>query len=137
MPDPGDESGDLIIDIPHDFMEGMNVRPSDLLNMEIVDGVLVLCAVRDTPPKAEANPSTKRMMFGTRFFLGGGTRRRVFTKVQMTTPHDHCRSLISPAHRLSPQPSRGLGLLSLNPSLHLVFLNPIDEKSFDICQPCA
>jgi len=67
MSDPGDGSGDLIIDIPHDFMEGMNVRPSDSLNMEIVDGVLVLRAVRDIPPKAEANPSTKPMMFGTRW----------------------------------------------------------------------
>lgn len=49
--DPGDGSGDLVIEIPQHVLESMKVVPGDSLNMEIVDGVLVLSAIHDLETK--------------------------------------------------------------------------------------
>jgi antitoxin component of MazEF toxin-antitoxin module len=40
--DPGDGSGDLIIDLPPDVLAAMNVGLGDPLSIELVDGSIVL-----------------------------------------------------------------------------------------------
>ena len=47
-----DGSGDLVIEVPQHVLESMKVVPSDSLNMEIVDGVLVLSATQDLGTKS-------------------------------------------------------------------------------------
>lgn len=49
--DPGDGSGDLIIDLPQDVIEYMKVVSGDLLSIELVAGMLVLSALRDADTK--------------------------------------------------------------------------------------
>lgn len=49
--DLGDGSGDLIIDLPQDVIEDMKVAPGDLLSIELVDGMLLLSALRDADTK--------------------------------------------------------------------------------------
>ncbi|KZL42302.1 AbrB family transcriptional regulator [Pseudomonas syringae pv. syringae] len=49
--DPVDGSGDLIIDLPQDVIEDMKVAPGDLLSIELVDGMLLLSALRDADTK--------------------------------------------------------------------------------------
>lgn len=49
--DPGDGSGDLIIELPQYVIERMQVAPGDLLNIELVDDIWMLSAVRDTSSK--------------------------------------------------------------------------------------
>lgn len=45
--DPGDGSGDVIIDLPPDALAAMNVDLSDCLSIEWVDGAIVLRPTRD------------------------------------------------------------------------------------------
>lgn len=45
--DPGDGSGDVIIDLPPDVLKAMNVGLGDLLSIELVEGAIVLKPVRD------------------------------------------------------------------------------------------
>ncbi|WP_248915670.1 AbrB/MazE/SpoVT family DNA-binding domain-containing protein [Pseudomonas moorei] len=49
--DPGDGSGDVIIDLPPDVLEEMNVGLGDLLTIELVDGSIVLKPIRDSDTK--------------------------------------------------------------------------------------
>ncbi|WP_191487073.1 MULTISPECIES: AbrB/MazE/SpoVT family DNA-binding domain-containing protein [unclassified Pseudomonas] len=45
--DPGDGSGDVIIDLPHEVLAAMNVAIGDRLSIELIDGSIVLKPVRD------------------------------------------------------------------------------------------
>lgn len=45
--DPGDGSGDVIIDLPQDVLAAMNVGLGDLLTIELVEGSIVLKPIRD------------------------------------------------------------------------------------------
>ncbi|WP_336604899.1 AbrB/MazE/SpoVT family DNA-binding domain-containing protein [Stutzerimonas stutzeri] len=46
--DPGDGSGDVIVDLPSELLEAMNLRIGDLLNIEVEQGTIVLKPIRDT-----------------------------------------------------------------------------------------
>lgn len=46
--DPGDGSGDVIIDLPSDLLDSMNLSLGDSLSIELVDGAIVLKPIRDT-----------------------------------------------------------------------------------------
>ncbi|MEB0042976.1 AbrB/MazE/SpoVT family DNA-binding domain-containing protein [Pseudomonas sp. MH10] len=46
--DPGDGSGDVIIDLPQDLLAEMNVGLGDSLSIELIGGSIVLKPVRDT-----------------------------------------------------------------------------------------
>ncbi|KAB0496475.1 AbrB/MazE/SpoVT family DNA-binding domain-containing protein [Pseudomonas vancouverensis] len=50
--DPGDGSGDVIIDLPPDVLAAMNVGLGDLLTIELVEGSIVLRPIRDTDAKS-------------------------------------------------------------------------------------
>ncbi len=45
--DPGDGSGDVIIDLPPETLAAMGVGIGDSLSAELVDGLIVLKKVRD------------------------------------------------------------------------------------------
>lgn len=45
--DPGDGSGDVIIDLPPDVLAAMNVGLGDSLSIEVTNGVIVLRPIRD------------------------------------------------------------------------------------------
>ncbi|WP_445180348.1 AbrB/MazE/SpoVT family DNA-binding domain-containing protein [Pseudomonas sp. McL0111] len=45
--DPGDGSGDVIIDLPPEVLAAMNVGPGDLLSIELANGAIVLKSIRD------------------------------------------------------------------------------------------
>lgn len=45
--DPGDGSGDVIIDLPPDVLAAMNVGLGDSLSIELINGVVVLRPIRD------------------------------------------------------------------------------------------
>ena len=45
--DPGDGSGDVIIDLPSEVLAAMNVGPGDLLSIELANGAIVLKSIRD------------------------------------------------------------------------------------------
>ncbi|WP_083329929.1 AbrB/MazE/SpoVT family DNA-binding domain-containing protein [Pseudomonas argentinensis] len=45
--DPGDGSGDFIIDLPPEILAALGVGIGDLLSVELVDGLIVLKKVRD------------------------------------------------------------------------------------------
>lgn len=50
--DPGDGSGDVIIDLPPDILAAMNVGLGDSLSIELINGVVVLrpiCDADDQP----------------------------------------------------------------------------------------
>lgn len=42
--DPGDGSGDVIIDLPDDILESMGLNMGDFLTIELIDGSIVLKA---------------------------------------------------------------------------------------------
>ncbi|QFG31799.1 AbrB/MazE/SpoVT family DNA-binding domain-containing protein [Pseudomonas umsongensis] len=50
--DPGDGSGDVIIDLPPDVLAAMNVGLGDFLTIELVDGSIVLRPIRDADAKS-------------------------------------------------------------------------------------
>lgn len=45
--DPGDGSGDVIIDLPQDVLAALNLGLGDLLSVEQVDGSILLKPIRD------------------------------------------------------------------------------------------
>ena len=45
--DPGDGSGDVIIDLPPDVLAAINVGLGDSLSIELVNGAIVLRPIRD------------------------------------------------------------------------------------------
>ena len=45
--DPGDGSGDIIIDLPPNVLTALNLGLGDLLNIDLVGGVIVLKPIRD------------------------------------------------------------------------------------------
>ena len=45
--DPGDGSGDVIIDLPPDVLAAINVGLGDSLSIELVNGTIVLRPIRD------------------------------------------------------------------------------------------
>ena len=45
--DPGDGSGDVIIDLPSDILTAMNISLGDSLTVELVDGSILLKPMRD------------------------------------------------------------------------------------------
>ncbi|KKX63740.1 AbrB/MazE/SpoVT family DNA-binding domain-containing protein [Pseudomonas putida] len=50
--DPGDGSGDVIIDLPPDVLAAMNIGLGDLLTIELVDGSILLKPIRDADTKS-------------------------------------------------------------------------------------
>ena len=45
--DPGDGSGDVIVDLPPDILEAMNVGLGDSLSIEVINGLIVLRPILD------------------------------------------------------------------------------------------
>jgi hypothetical protein len=50
--DPGDGSGDVIIDLPSDVLASMNIGLGDLLTIELVEGSILLKPIRDADTKS-------------------------------------------------------------------------------------
>ncbi|WP_448646219.1 AbrB/MazE/SpoVT family DNA-binding domain-containing protein [Pseudomonas mohnii] len=50
--DPGDGSGDVIIDLPSEVLASMNIGLGDLLTIELVDGSILLKPIRDADTKS-------------------------------------------------------------------------------------
>ncbi|MCO8165625.1 AbrB/MazE/SpoVT family DNA-binding domain-containing protein [Pseudomonas sp. 21LCFQ010] len=50
--DPGDGSGDVIIDLPSGILESLNLQIGDSLSIDLIDGSIVLRPIRD----AQAQP---------------------------------------------------------------------------------
>jgi hypothetical protein len=50
--DPGDGSGDVIIDLPPDVLVALNVGVGDSLSIELINGSVVLKPVRDTDKRS-------------------------------------------------------------------------------------
>lgn len=42
--DPGDGSGDVIIDLPPDLLASLGLSTGDVLTIEVIDGAIVLTA---------------------------------------------------------------------------------------------
>ncbi|WP_295483199.1 AbrB/MazE/SpoVT family DNA-binding domain-containing protein [uncultured Pseudomonas sp.] len=49
--DPGDGSGDVIVELPQDILKEMNLAVGDKLSIELVDTVIVLRPVREPNPE--------------------------------------------------------------------------------------
>lgn len=49
--DPGDGSGDVIIDIPDGILECMGLNIGDFLTIELIGGSIVLKPIRDAAPQ--------------------------------------------------------------------------------------
>lgn len=52
--EPGDGSGDMIVDLPSEIMEAMNLRIGDSLSIEVGQGIIVLKPVRDVGSREAA-----------------------------------------------------------------------------------
>jgi antitoxin ChpS len=50
--DPGDGSGDVIIDLPPDVLEAMNLGIGHSLSIELVDGSIVLKPIHESDAKS-------------------------------------------------------------------------------------
>lgn len=50
--DPGDGSGDVIIDLPSDILQSMNLNLGDLLSIELVNGAIVLKPIRNAETRS-------------------------------------------------------------------------------------
>lgn len=48
--DPGDGTGDLIVDLPPEILKQLDLDVGDQLNIEVIDGVIVLTPVREANP---------------------------------------------------------------------------------------
>jgi antitoxin component of MazEF toxin-antitoxin module len=44
--DPGDKTGDVIVELPQDVLAGMDVGIGDSLSLDLVDGAIVLRPIR-------------------------------------------------------------------------------------------
>lgn len=51
--DPGDSSGDVIIDLPTEMLTAMNVGIGDLMSIELFDGSIVLKPIREADTKPQ------------------------------------------------------------------------------------
>lgn len=49
--DPGDSSGDVIIDLSTEMLAAMNVGIGDLMSIELIDGSIVLKPIREADTK--------------------------------------------------------------------------------------
>lgn len=49
--DPGDGSGDVIIDLPPAILAGLKIGLGDSLSIELVDGLIVLKPIPDAEEK--------------------------------------------------------------------------------------
>lgn len=49
--DPGDGSGDVIIDLPDDILESMDLSIGDFLTIELIGGSIVLKPIRYADPQ--------------------------------------------------------------------------------------
>ena len=47
MPDPGDGSGDVIVELPDDILRELGVTTGDRLSIELINGDIVLKPVRE------------------------------------------------------------------------------------------
>ena len=45
--DAGDNSGDIIVEIPPNVIDALQLQPGDELELEIVDGMLVITPLRN------------------------------------------------------------------------------------------
>ncbi|PCD01105.1 AbrB/MazE/SpoVT family DNA-binding domain-containing protein [Halopseudomonas pelagia] len=50
--DPGDDTGDVIVELPPDVLAGMDVCLGDSLNIELIDGAIVLRPLRHAETKS-------------------------------------------------------------------------------------
>lgn len=50
--EPGDDSGDVIIDLHSDVLKAMNVGLGDSLSIELADGSMVLKPIREVTAKS-------------------------------------------------------------------------------------
>lgn len=48
--DPGDGSGDVIVDFPTDILKELSLAVGDRLSIELVDGVIVQRPIREPIP---------------------------------------------------------------------------------------
>lgn len=48
--DPGDGTGDVIVDLPPELLNELDLAIGDRLSIEIIDGVILLKPIRDTSP---------------------------------------------------------------------------------------
>ena len=49
--DPGDGSGDVIVELPPDILKELSLAVGDRLSIELVDSVIVLRPVREPNPE--------------------------------------------------------------------------------------
>lgn len=49
--DPGDGTGDVIIELPPDMLKKIGVTVGDKLSIELINGEIVLKPVRDVNPR--------------------------------------------------------------------------------------
>lgn len=49
--DPGDGSGDVIVDLPPEILKEMDLAVGDKLSIELVDNAIVLRPVREPNPE--------------------------------------------------------------------------------------
>jgi len=49
--DPGDGSGDFIVDLPPEVLRELGVTVGDQLSIGLIDGVIVLKPVREATPE--------------------------------------------------------------------------------------
>tara|TARA_R110000796_G_scaffold186678_2_gene303601 strand:- start:28255 stop:28443 length:189 start_codon:yes stop_codon:yes gene_type:complete len=50
--DPGDDSGDVIVELPQDVLAGMDVGFGDSLSLELIDGAIVLRPISHAETKS-------------------------------------------------------------------------------------
>jgi len=50
--DSGDDTGDLIVELPPNVLAGMGVGPGDSLTIELIDGGIVLTPIRHAETKS-------------------------------------------------------------------------------------
>lgn len=48
--DPGDGSGDVIVELPPDILKKLSLAVGDRLSIELVDSTIVLRPIRDPKP---------------------------------------------------------------------------------------
>lgn len=50
--DPGDDTGDVIVELPPNVLAGMDVGLGDSLTIELIDGAIVLRPIRHAETKS-------------------------------------------------------------------------------------
>jgi len=49
--DPGDDTGDVIVELPPNVLAGMDIGLGDSLTIELIDGAIVLRPIRHSKTK--------------------------------------------------------------------------------------